>query len=163
MCNRQKDGELFWESALVSPIRNEAGAVTHLVWLREDITERKRTEERIQFLAYYDHLTRLPNRALLQERVQEAIERAKIRSQRLAVLFLDLDQFKRINDSLGHSAGDLLLQEVAVRLQECLRAADYVYATHAEPPLPRDTLARLGGDEFVILLAGLHDPDDQLI
>ena len=160
LCNRQKDGELFWESALVSPIRNEAGAVTHLVWLREDITERKRTEERIQFLAYYDHLTRLPNRALLQERVQEAIERAKIRSQRLAVLFLDLDQFKRINDSLGHSAGDLLLQEVAVRLQECLRAADYVYATHAEPPLPRDTLARLGGDEFVILLAGLHDPDD---
>ena len=159
LCNRQKDGELFWESALVSAIRNEQGVVTHFVWLREDITERKRTDQHIEFLANYDHLTRLPNRVLLQERLREAIELAKVRSQMLAVMFLDLDQFKRINDSFGHRVGDLLLQQVAVRLQDCVRSADRVYATHSDLLLSRDVLARLGGDEFVILTE-INDPDD---
>lgn len=159
LCTRHKDGELLWESALVSGIRDERGVITHFVWLREDITTRKQAEERIRFLAYYDHLTQLPNRVLLQERLQDAIELAKAKSQALAVLFLDLDQFKRVNDSLGHRAGDLLLQQVAIRLQDCLRSVDYI--CNASPDLipAQDILARLGGDEFVILLAEINHPD----
>lgn len=159
LCTRHKDGELLWESALVSGIRDERGVVTHFVWLREDITTRKQAEERIRFLAYYDHLTQLPNRVLLQERLLDAVELAKVRSQALAVLFLDLDQFKRVNDSLGHRAGDLLLQQVAIRLQDCLRSADYVCNALPDLLAPQDILARLGGDEFVILLAEISHPD----
>ncbi|HRY14471.1 MAG: EAL domain-containing protein [Candidatus Competibacteraceae bacterium] len=112
----------------------------------------RESEEQIRFLAYYDHLTHLPNRMLLHERLQKSIESAKLHAQPLAVLFIDLDQFKRINDSLGHHAGDLLLQQVAARLQDCLRSVDQVYAPHSNLPMPRDILARLGGDEFVVLL-----------
>lgn len=160
LCNRRKDGEFFWESAHVSAIRDPCGAITHFIWLREDITARKQAEERIRFLAYYDNLTQLPNRALLQERLQEAIETAHARLRLLAVMFLDLDQFKRINDSLGHGAGDLVLQGVAHRLQDCLRHEDYVWAARPETPMPQDLLARLGGDEFVILLTDVNHPDN---
>ena len=159
LCSRQKDGRLLWESALVSSIRDEQGVITHFVWLREDITIRKQAEEQIRFLAYYDHLTQLPNRVLLQERLQDAIVSAKARSQTLAVLFLDLDQFKRINDSLGHRAGDLLLQQVANRVQDCLRSGDSIYSASPDLLASQDILARLGGDEFVILLAEINHPD----
>ena len=155
----QKDGRLLWESALVSSIRDERGVITHFVWLREDITIRKQAEEQIRFLAYYDHLTQLPNRVLLQERLQGAIASAKARSQTLAMLFLDLDQFKRVNDSLGHSAGDLLLQQVATRVQDCLRSGDSIYSASPDLLGSQDILARLGGDEFVILLAEINHPD----
>ena len=158
LCNRRKDGEYFWEAAHVSAIRDPGGPITHFIWLREDITARKQVEEQIRFLAYYDNLTRLPNRVMLQERLREAIETARLRSRLLAIMFLDLDQFKRINDSLGHGAGDLVLQEVAHRLQECLRHNDYI--ARPETPLPLDLLARLGGDEFVILLTEVNHPDD---
>ena len=160
LCSRRKDGEFFWESTHISSIRNPSGAVTHFVWLREDISDRKRAEERIRFLAYYDNLTRLPNRVMLQERLREAIETCRLHAHLLAVMFLDLDQFKRINDSLGHRAGDLLLQQVAGRLQECLRFSDQVYIARPDTPLPQDLLARIGGDEFVIVLTEFHHADD---
>lgn len=160
LCNRRKDGEFFWEAAHVSAIRDPGGAITHFIWLREDITARKQAEERIRFLAYYDHLTRLPNRVMLQERLREAIETARLHSRLLAIMFLDLDQFKRINDTLGHGAGDLVLQEAARRLQESLRHNDYVSIARPETPLPQDLLARLGGDEFVILLTEVGQAED---
>jgi len=147
---------LIWN---VSQLVDANGSTTGRVFVGQDITIRRRSEEHIRFLAFYDHLTRLPNRALLQEQLRESIELAKLRSQPLAVLFLDLDQFKRVNDPLGHRVGDLLLQEVAVRLQDCLCSVDYVCAAQADLPIPQDLLARLGGDEFVILLAEAGCPD----
>ncbi|MEZ5600203.1 MAG: diguanylate cyclase [Candidatus Competibacteraceae bacterium] len=159
LCSRRKNGDFFWESTHISAIRNPYGAISHFVWLREDISDRKRAEERIRFLAYYDNLTHLPNRLMLQERLREAIEISRMHSCLLAVMFLDLDQFKRINDSLGHRAGDLLLQQVANRLQECLRFSDQVYIARPDTPLPQDLLARLGGDEFVIVLTEFNHAD----
>ncbi|MCB1823635.1 MAG: EAL domain-containing protein [Candidatus Competibacteraceae bacterium] len=159
LCSRRKNGDFFWESTHISAIRNPHGAITHFVWLREDISDRKRAEERIRFLAYYDNLTHLPNRLMLQERLREAMEISRMHSCLLAVMFLDLDQFKRINDSLGHRAGDLLLQQVANRLQECLRFSDQVHIARPDTPLPQDLLARLGGDEFVIVLTEFNHAD----
>ncbi|MGC1461786.1 MAG: PAS domain S-box protein [Terracidiphilus sp.] len=117
-------------------IRNYEGTV-------EDITERKAAEERVQFLAYYDALTELPHRALLQDRLGHALADARRRKEKVALLFLDLDRFKIINDSLGHSLGDIVLKEVAKRLKQCTRA--------------QDTVARVGGDEFLIMLNRVGD------
>ena len=108
-----------------------------------DVTERKIAEDTINFQAYHDLLTKLPNRALLNDRLNLAINQAKREDEKLAVMFLDLDRFKNINDSLGHMIGDELLQQVSVRLKECIRAAD--------------TLARFGGDEFTLMLPKLHN------
>jgi len=108
-----------------------------------DVTERKIAEETINFQAYHDLLTKLPNRALLRDRLSLAISQAKRDNEKLAVMFLDLDRFKNINDSLGHMIGDELLQQVSMRLKECIRAAD--------------TLARFGGDEFTLMLPKLHN------
>lgn len=114
-----------------------------------DITDRKLAEERIQFLAYYDSLTGLPNRTLLQDRLSKALAGAKRHKDKVGVLFLDLDRFKNINDSLGHSYGDLLLQELATRLQTWARE--------------QDTVARLGGDEFVIVLSSIKEAADAAV
>lgn len=160
LCSRRKDGELFWEAAHVSALYAPSGKITHFVWLREDITARKQAEAKIHTLAYYDPLTQLPNRVMLQEQLREAIETARRHTQLLAVMLVDLDQFKRINDSLGHQIGDLLLQRVADRLQECLRHNDYVCLARPEAPFSQDILARVGGDEFVILLTEIKQPDD---
>lgn len=111
--------------------------------LLEDITERKKSDEQIQKLAYYDNLTGLPNRSLLLDRLNQALARAVRDNGRLAVLFIDLDRFKVINDTLGHAYGDLLLIQVAQRLQKCVRSSD--------------TLARLGGDEFVVLISSIGE------
>jgi diguanylate cyclase (GGDEF)-like protein/PAS domain S-box-containing protein len=111
-----------------------------------DITDRKRAEERISFQAYHDLLTQLPNRALFKDRLSVALSQAQRTGRRVAVLFIDLDRFKLVNDSLGHAEGDELLKGVAVRLQSCVRRSD--------------TLARLGGDEFTILLPDLTDAED---
>ncbi len=129
-----------WHEVRVYPLD---GGIS--VYLR-DITLRKATEEEIRFLAYYDKLTGLPNRILLQDRLQRAIQRAVRSGQRGALLFLDLDRFKYINDSLGHEVGDKVLKEIAARLQLCIRNTD--------------TAARLGGDEFIILLDGFEHPDN---
>jgi diguanylate cyclase (GGDEF)-like protein len=108
--------------------------------------ERKQLYDRLKSMAQYDQLTQLPNRMLLQERLQQSLERARASKGRLALLYLDLDKFKQVNDTLGHAAGDLLLQEVAHRLKQCVRETD--------------TVARIGGDEFVILLDRVNNPDD---
>jgi diguanylate cyclase (GGDEF)-like protein/PAS domain S-box-containing protein len=108
--------------------------------------ERKQLYDRLKSMAQYDQLTQLPNRVLLQERLQQSLERAKSSKGRLALLYLDLDKFKQVNDTLGHAAGDLLLQEVAHRLKQCVRETD--------------TVARIGGDEFVILLDRVNSSED---
>jgi diguanylate cyclase (GGDEF)-like protein/PAS domain S-box-containing protein len=121
------------------------GSVAGLIGTITDITEQRRVEEQVRHMAHHDALTQLPNRSLLQDRVGQAIARAKRKRELLSLLFIDLDRFKSINDSLGHSVGDRLLQAVAARLLGCTRAAD--------------TVARIGGDEFVVLLGDLDRPE----
>ncbi|MCG6656240.1 EAL domain-containing protein [Halomonas campisalis] len=140
--NRRKSGELYLELLTITAITDDEGTVTHYAALFNDITHIRENEERIRKLAYYDPLTRLPNRRLLEDRLALAIRHAHRNGNRLAVLFLDLDHFKQVNDSLGHGVGDELLVLVAERLQHRLREDD--------------TLARLGGDEFLILLPDLE-------
>ncbi len=146
----------------------KAGAADFLVKGKIDLSslersiryaiERKRTEEQILYMAYYDNLTGLPNSRLFKDRLQQAMMHVA-RHQRLsAVLFLDLDNFKYINDTLGHTIGDLLLKEVADRLQKCLRKSDSVAYPKADDP--NDTVSRLGGDEFIILLLEIKQAED---
>jgi len=137
--NKRKDGSLFWELASISPVRDKAGKITHFICVKEDITERKRYEERLHHMATHDELTGLANRTLLQERLAQSLVRAYGSNRLVAVLLLDLDRFKVINDSLGHDFGDKLLGAVAKRLSKVVRTGDII--------------ARLGGDEFVVLLS----------
>jgi diguanylate cyclase (GGDEF)-like protein/PAS domain S-box-containing protein len=129
----------------ISAVRDRSGALTNFVAVFSDITERKASEARIAFLAHHDPLTTLPNRTLFQDRIEQALGRAERSELMVALLFLDLDRFKTINDSLGHLAGDRLLQSVAERLGHCVRDTD--------------TICRQGGDEFLIVLADLTDED----
>ncbi|MBR0568118.1 EAL domain-containing protein [Azoarcus sp. L1K30] len=140
---RRKNGETFPASLSVSPLHGPDGTIRGYLGIASDIGERKAAESRIRFLAHYDALTELPNRNYLGQRLSDALERCKRQDRQLALLFLDLDRFKYVNDSLGHQAGDLLLQAVSRRFMSCVRADD--------------TVARTGGDEFVILLPSLHD------
>ena len=117
-------------------MRDEAGKVTHFVWIVDDITEARNYEEQLRRQANYDALTHLPNRNLLEDRITQAIAQARRSGLRLAILFLDLDRFKFVNDSFGHSVGDLLLKAVAAQLRQTVES---------------DTVARLGG-EFVIMV-----------
>lgn len=135
------DGSMRWVSDRGYPLIDEQGQSYRVVGITQDITERKLAESRIEQLATRDPLTSLPNRHLLYDRLEQGIVHAKRNQERLAVIFLDLDNFKTINDSLGHNTGDALLCEVGRRIAECLRL--------------EDTLSRLGGDEFVIVLKGL--------
>jgi len=133
-----KSGAKKWISATSRAVRNSAGQVQVYEGVVQDITDRKRAEEEVQFLAFYDSLTRLPNRSLFLDRAAIALAAARRTRGKIALLFLDLDHFKNINDSLGHKMGDALLCEVAERLRSCLRA--------------EDTVARVGGDEYLVLL-----------
>jgi diguanylate cyclase (GGDEF)-like protein/PAS domain S-box-containing protein len=144
--NRRKNGEVFPEWLSISVVRNDEGAVTHYVGTHTDITLRKAAEDEIKHLAFYDPLTRLPNRRLLQDRLNQAVIQARRSDTRLALMFVDLDRFKPVNDLFGHRAGDELLQAVAQRLQGCLRESD--------------TVARIGGDEFVVLLPAIEATQD---
>ncbi|KXB32222.1 hypothetical protein AT959_03970 [Dechloromonas denitrificans] len=139
--NRRKNGEIYPEWLTISAVRGAQGDVTHYVSSFLDITQRKEAEEQIQFLALYDPLTHLPNRRLLNERLAKAVAASGRQRRHAALLFIDLDNFKMINDSMGHDIGDLLLRQVALRLRDSVRS--------------NDTVARLGGDEFVILLEEL--------
>jgi diguanylate cyclase (GGDEF)-like protein/PAS domain S-box-containing protein len=136
--NYRKDGTPFWNEYTVAPVRNESGEVTHYVGVMNDVTDAKNYEEQLARQANFDTLTGLANRNLLRDRLQQGIVRAKRENAKLAVLFLDVDQFKIVNDSLGHTVGDELLKTVAGRLSSSVRESD--------------TVARLGGDEFVVVL-----------
>jgi len=142
----RKDGSVFWAHRTVSLARDEAGRPKYFIRVIEDISARKQTEQELIQLAHYDTLTNLPNRALFRDRLTQALAQAHRSGSMLAIMFLDLDRFKLINDSLGHAMGDLLLKQVAHRLAACVRASD--------------TVGRLGGDEFGILLETLHSASD---
>ncbi|MFP4294435.1 MAG: EAL domain-containing protein [Halothiobacillaceae bacterium] len=144
--NRRKDGSLYAQMLSITVMRDEAGRVTHHIGVSSDISQLKEHENELARIANHDALTGLPNRRLLQDRLQQAIERARRYGSRLAVCFLDLDGFKPINDCHGHEIGDQLLVRMSHRLSGMLRASD--------------TLARLGGDEFVLLIGDLHDADE---
>ncbi len=144
--NRKKDGNLYYEEKTIVPLKDEEGNITSFVATGKDITERLRAEERLLYMAHHDILTDLPNRALFIDRLSQAILRAHRSNHGIAVLFLDLDRFKVINETLGHDLGDRLLQDLAERLRSCLREAD--------------TIARLGGDEFAVLLEDITDVTD---
>jgi diguanylate cyclase (GGDEF)-like protein/PAS domain S-box-containing protein len=138
---RRKNGELYHKWLTITAVRADDGRITHMVTAETDISARKAAEDEITRLAFFDPLTRLPNRRLLMDRLQQALA-AGTRSQRHgALMFIDLDHFKTLNDTLGHDKGDLLLKQVAQRLVGCVRQDD--------------TVARLGGDEFVVMLEGL--------
>ncbi len=144
--NKRKDGSLFYEEKTITPLKNDAGEITHFVSTGHDITERMQTQEQLRFLAHHDALTELPNRTLLLDRLRQALARVRRGNRRLAVVFLDIDRFKNINDTLGHDIGDHLLQDMSQRLLGCLRDGD--------------TVARFGGDEFVVLLDDLGSVTD---
>lgn len=144
--DRRKDGTLYPSALSISAVQDKTGRITHYVAVFSDITERKASEARIAFLAQHDSLTGLPNRALLHDRLDQALANAGRHGKRIALLFLDLDRFKTINDSLGHMMGDQLLQGVALRLSACVRETD--------------TVSRQGGDEFLIVLTDVEVPDD---
>ncbi|MCT8985360.1 EAL domain-containing protein [Shewanella phaeophyticola] len=144
--NRKKNGDIFWEHAHIVPIFDNAGITKHYLALKQDVTQYKQQEEKILHQAHYDSLTGLPNRLLSLERLAQMLSQGKHDNSQVAVLFLDLDDFKKVNDTLGHSVGDELLIQAATRLQNTIRSDDVV--------------GRLGGDEFIILLSDIHQPTD---
>ena len=143
LMNRRKNGETFPTWYSISQVVNSEGQPENYIAIFNDISERKKSRERIDFLAHHDSLTELPNRALLNDRLEMAINTAKRRQEKVGILFIDLDRFKNINDSLGHTAGDQILVQTAERLRAAVRTDD--------------TVSRLGGDEFVVLLSRVRD------
>jgi diguanylate cyclase (GGDEF)-like protein/PAS domain S-box-containing protein len=131
-------GTWRWFRAFIYPVRDETGTLSEITLILEDVTERKALEERLAHQAFHDSLTGLANRTLFADRLEHALTRTERQEDEIAVMFIDIDDFKYVNDSLGHTAGDVLLVEIAQRLVACLR--------------PQDTLARFGGDEFILLL-----------
>jgi diguanylate cyclase (GGDEF)-like protein/PAS domain S-box-containing protein len=144
--SRRKDGDTFIEERSVSAVKDEEGNIVNYIVLFSDVTKQKQDEQRIQYLAHHDPLTGLANRTLFQQRCDDALARANRRNGKVAVMFIDLDHFKTVNDSLGHAYGDELLKNVSARLQECVRKTD--------------TVARQGGDEFTVLLTEVGDSGD---
>ena len=143
---RKKNGEVFWSLKYFAPVRNKEGPITHFVGVSHDITSLKNSEETIRRLAYYDPLTDLPNRTLFKEILAKTLSQAKRDETSCAVVALDLDRFKNVNDSLGVGAGDQLLAAVGERLRHCLREGD--------------TVARLSGNVFIMCLPGLKHPKE---
>ncbi len=142
----KKNGESYLEERSVSAVKDDDGRIVNFIILFSDVTKQKEDERRLQFLAHHDPLTGLANRNLFQHRCEEALLRANRKNSKAAVIFIDLDHFKTVNDSLGHTSGDELLRNVAVRVQDCVRKTD--------------TVARLGGDEFTVLLNEVSDSGD---
>lgn len=146
--NRRKGGELYPEFLTITTLRDEHGEVTNYIGMFKDITERKQSEDKLKYLAHYDALTGLPNRTLLQEMLPDVMEGCRRKGERLGVLFIDLDRFKSVNDSLGHDAGDKVLRQMGERLKRAVRADDVV--------------SRLGGDEFIVVLRGVQRVEEAL-
>lgn len=143
--NRRKDGGIYYEEKTITPLRDARGDITHFVSTGKNVTERIRAQERLDYLAHYDPVTGLPNRNLLNDRLAHALRRLDHGPGRIAVMFIDLDNFKTVNDSLGHDVGDRLLKGVAETLSGAVREAD--------------TVARAGGDEFVVVLEDIGEAD----
>lgn len=139
--NKRKDGTLYPEEMTITPVRLDSNEITHFIAVKQDISERRQAEAQIYNLAFFDALTRLPNRRLLNDRLDQAMAGSKRSGRYGALMFMDLDNFKPLNDAHGHEVGDLLLQEVAHRINSCVREMD--------------TVARFGGDEFVVMLREL--------
>jgi len=146
LINRRKSGEIYWEEAHIAPVRDESGKTTHYIGVKLDITERKLHADRLTHMAHHDSLTNLPNRILFFERVAQGIHLARRNRAQLALMYIDLDKFKPINDTYGHAVGDAILLHSARRMTEALRAAD--------------TVGRIGGDEFVALLQDIGNLDN---
>jgi len=138
MLNRRKNGDLYYEEKTISPLRNEYGEITHFLSTGKDISEQISAQRRLKFLVHHDVLTGLPNRMLMMDRLAQAVSASKRKDNRVALMFLDLDRFKTINDSIGHDAGDVMLKEIASRLKKTLREGD--------------TVAHLSADMFAILI-----------
>ena len=149
MVSIRRNGDRYWQQVTASPILDELGGLSHIVLNIDDISERVETQAQMEKLAFYDPLTGLENRRLFKDRLDQALKHVRRTKKNMALLYLDLDQFKRINDTLGHEAGDELLCAVARRLRDCVREEDIV--------------CRLGGDEFTILLADVVHADDASI
>ncbi|MCM3227355.1 EAL domain-containing protein [Terribacillus saccharophilus] len=141
-------GDWIWLEGKANPIFDENGVFNHFLVVSRDITERLELEEKLTYMAYHDTLTGLPNRRLFKEKLDQALEEAKQTKNKVAVMYLDLDNFKYINDTLGHDVGDELLNQFAQRVKECLR--------------DEDVLSRQGGDEFTILLPGIEEEQDAI-
>jgi diguanylate cyclase (GGDEF)-like protein/PAS domain S-box-containing protein len=141
--DRKKSGEDYPKWLTINAVKDETNKVTHYIGIFSDITKAKATEQQLQQMAFYDSLTNLPNRTLCRDRLEHELKSARRHNKKVALLFLDLDRFKDINDSLGHTAGDLLLVQAAQRLKSCVRDTD--------------TVARLGGDEFNIILTEIEN------
>ncbi|WP_173066196.1 PAS domain S-box protein [Sulfurimicrobium lacus] len=146
MVDRRKDGSEFFVRQTITPMRDAHGAVSHFIAILEDISAEKEAEARIEHMAHYDSLTNLPNRALFLDRLRQTLASAKRASHPGALMFLDLDRFKSVNDTLGHHAGDVLLQQAATRIRACVRESD--------------TVARLAGDEFTVILPEITVEED---
>jgi diguanylate cyclase (GGDEF)-like protein/PAS domain S-box-containing protein len=144
--NRHRDGHDYLEWLSITAVKNDHGEVSHYVAVYSNITTASENEERLRYLAHYDQLTGLPNRILFSDRLQQAIVHANRNRLQVAVMFLDLDGFKAVNDTLGHHSGDEMLRQVAQRLTTCVRATD--------------TVSRFGGDEFTIVIVALEGTDD---
>ncbi|MGE5491464.1 MAG: EAL domain-containing protein [Actinomycetota bacterium] len=144
--SQREDGSIYWERIHLAAVQDESGFAAHLLLSREDITERHDQQEKIAYQAHYDTLTGLPNRVLAHDRLLHTMGHSRRNGTRAAAMYIDLDNFKQVNDTLGHNAGDALLQQAAARLQAAMR--------------DEDTVARLGGDEFLIVLNGLAHGDD---
>ncbi|MCW8884027.1 MAG: EAL domain-containing protein [Motiliproteus sp.] len=146
ICNRKKNGDLHWEYTHISPVKSDEKVITHFLAIKQDIDERKAQEEKIRYQAQYDALTDLPNRTLAMDRLTQVVHQARRDGNKAVLMFIDLDGFKHINDSLGHDVGDVLLVQAAQRLRRSVREVD--------------TVARQGGDEFLVIMGGLNSRED---
>ncbi len=144
--NTRKDGSIYYEEKTITPVRTESKEITHFISTGKDISERMRTQERLHYMAHHDALTKLPNRTLFLDRLHQAMARAHWHNRLIAVIFMDLDQFKEVNDNFGHEVGDQLLIQLTQRLSSSVRSGD--------------TVARFGGDEFAVLLDDIASEQD---
>lgn len=147
--NKRKSGEVYLEWLSITTLRDEKGNITNYLGMFSDITERKKSEDHLKYMAHFDNLTGLPNRTLLSELVNQAIEESMKSKRMLGIFFIDLDRFKMVNDSLGHNVGDKLLQQVAERMSAVVGTNNIV--------------SRLGGDEFIIVVKDLQEQEDAIL